>query len=62
MCSVLTLPTGSASAKTVTCATAGLATGTHTIAATYTGDANNNGSSGSLSQTVGSAPIGASSF
>ena len=52
VCSGMTLPAGSASAKTVTCSTTTLTTGTHTIAANYAGDANNSGSSGSLSQVV----------
>jgi Bacterial Ig-like domain (group 3)/F5/8 type C domain len=52
-CGAVALPTGSANNKTATCNTASLAAGTHSIVATYAGDAANNGStSTALSQTV----------
>ena len=53
-CSAVALATGSANSKTATCSTAGLAVGTHSIVATYGGDANNSGSSATLSQVVNS--------
>ena len=52
-CGTVALPTGSANSKIVTCNTASLAVGTHSIVATYAGDAGNNGStSATLSQVV----------
>ena len=52
-CGAVALPTGSANSKTATCSTASLAAGTHSIVATYAGDAANSGStSGTLSQVV----------
>jgi hypothetical protein len=57
-CSAAALPTGSANSKTVTCSTASLAAGTHSIVATYAGDATNNGStSATLSQVVNSGAL-----
>jgi large repetitive protein len=54
-CGVVALPTGSANAKTATCSTASLVGGTHSIVATYAGDATNSGStSATLSQMVNS--------
>ena len=57
VCIGLTLPAGSASAKTVTCSTTTLATGTHTIVATYTGDATTVAHSDSLSQVVNNKTV-----
>ena len=55
-CGSVALPTGSANSKSVTCSTASLAVGTHSIVATYAGDAANNGStSPALSQLVNSS-------
>ena len=52
-CGAVPLPSGSASTKTVTCATSSLSAGTHTIVAAFAGDANNQGStSAALSQLV----------
>ena len=52
-CAAVTLPAGSANSKTATCSTASLAAGTHSIVATYTGDAANTGStSATLAQVV----------
>ena len=43
---------GKATVKTARCSTSSLAVGTHSIGATYSGNAANNGSSATLSQTV----------
>jgi hypothetical protein len=43
---------GKATTKTARCSVNGLTTGTHTIGATYSGDAANNGSSATLTQIV----------
>ena len=52
-CGAIALPAGTANSKTVTCSTAGLSAATHSIVATYGGDAGNNGSSSAaLSQVV----------
>ena len=52
-CSAVALPAGSANAKVATCSTSGLSAATHSIIATYAGDAANNGStSTTLSQVV----------
>jgi hypothetical protein len=52
-CGAVPLPTGTANAKTATCSTASLTGGTHSIVATYAGDATNNGAtSAALSQVV----------
>jgi len=52
-CSAVALPAGSANAKVATCSTSGLSATTHSIVATYAGDAGNNGStSATLSQVV----------
>src|SRR5438132_626824 len=52
-CGAVALPTGSANSKSATCSTSSLATGTHSIVATYAGDAANNGSvSATFSQVV----------
>src|SRR5207344_3413558 len=52
-CGTVALPAGSANSKTAICSTASLAAGTHSIVATYAGDAANNGSTSStLSQVV----------
>ena len=57
-CSAVALPTGSANSKTVTCSTTSLIAGTHSIVATYSGDATNSAStSAALSQVVN--PVGA---
>ena len=55
-CSAAALPAGAASAKTATCSTSALSTGTHSIVATYSGDAGNLGStSPALTQVVNSS-------
>jgi len=52
-CRAVTLPAGGAGSKTVSCNTGNLGTGTYSVVATYSGDANNTGStSASLSQVV----------
>ena len=52
-CGSVALPTGSANSKSATCSTASLAVGTHSIVASYGGDASNSGStSPALSQLV----------
>ncbi len=52
-CSAVALPAGSANAKVATCSTSSLSAATHSIVATYAGDAGNNGStSAMLSQVV----------
>ncbi len=57
-CGALALPTGSSNSKTVTCGTTSLIAGTHSIVATYSGDATNSAStSAALSQVVN--PVGA---
>src|SRR5207245_2873323 len=43
-CAAVALPGGSANSKSATCSTVSLAVGTHSIVATYAGDAGNNGS------------------
>jgi Bacterial Ig-like domain (group 3)/Domain of unknown function (DUF4214)/Gametolysin peptidase M11 len=43
-CSAVTLPAGAANSKIATCTTSSLTQGTHSIVATYSGDAGNNGS------------------
>jgi hypothetical protein len=54
-CAAVALPTGSANIKTITCSSANLAAGTHSIVASYGGDAANSGStSTALSQLVNS--------
>ena len=58
-CSAVALPAGSANAKVATCSTSSLSAATHSIVATYAGDAGNNGStSATLSQVVNN--VGAS--
>ena len=55
-CSAVALPAGSANAKVATCSTSSLSAATHSIVATYAGDAGNNGStSATLSQVVNNA-------
>jgi hypothetical protein len=55
-CSAVTLPAGSANAKVATCSTSSLSAATHSIVATYAGDAGNNGSTSStLAQVVNSS-------
>jgi len=57
------LPTGSANAKTAICSTASLAAGTHSIVASYGGDASNTASaSAPLSQVVNNASSTSASF
>src|SRR5438105_3876688 len=52
-CGSVALPTGSANSKSATCSTASLTVGTHSIAASYAGDAGNSASaSPALSQVV----------
>ena len=52
-CGAVALPAGSANAKVATCSTSSLNAATHSIVATYAGDAGNNGStSATLSQVV----------
>ena len=52
-CGAVALPTGIASSKIATCSTSSLSAGTHSIVATYTGDAANSGSTSPiLSQGV----------
>src|SRR3989442_1788313 len=52
-CAAVALPGGSANSKSATCSTVSLAVGTHSIVATYAGDAVNSGSiSATLSQVV----------
>ena len=56
VCGAVALPSGISAAKSATCSTTSLATGTHSIAATYSGDAANSGSaSATLSQVVNSS-------
>ena len=47
--------TGSGNTRTAACSTSALSTGSHTIGASYVGDAGNTGSQGNLTQTVQSA-------
>jgi hypothetical protein len=52
-CSAVALPTSTANSKIARCSTASLSAATHSILATYGGDAGNNGStSAALSQVV----------
>lgn len=52
-CGALPLPTGSANSKNTACSTSALSVGTHSIVATYSGDAaNRTSASTTLSQTV----------
>ena len=54
-CGAMALPAGAANSKIATCGTSNLSAGTHSIVATYSGDAGNNGStSATLSQVVNS--------
>src|SRR5207253_8085090 len=43
-CNAVALPAGSANSKIATCSTSSLSAATHSIVATYSGDAGNNGS------------------
>ena len=59
-CSAVALAAGAANAKTATCTTNSLIAGTHSIVATYSGDAANyNSSSAALSQVVSASVSGA---
>jgi hypothetical protein len=54
-CATVALPAGTANSKTATCSTTTLTAGTHSIVASYMGDATNRGStSAALSQVVSS--------
>jgi hypothetical protein len=57
-CATVALPTGNADSKTTMCSTSSLTATTHSIVATYSGDANNLGSfnTPALAQMVNSAP------
>jgi hypothetical protein len=60
-CAAVALPAGSANSKTATCSTSGLSVGTHSIVASYGGDANNTVSaSAPLSQVVNGGGASAS--
>jgi hypothetical protein len=56
-CGAMALPAGAANSKIATCSTSSMSAGTHSIVATYSGDAANNSStSATLSQGVNKAP------
>jgi hypothetical protein len=56
-CGAMALPAGAANSKIATCSTSSMSAGTHSIVATYSGDAANNSStSATLSQGVNNAP------
>src|SRR5438105_4507730 len=56
-CGAVALPAGAANSKIATCSTSSMNAGTHSIVATYSGDAANNSStSATLSQGVNNAP------
>ena len=49
-CGAIALPAGTANSKTVTCSTAGLSAGVHSVVASYAGNATNNGSTSAPSR------------
>src|ERR1019366_4689311 len=51
-CGAMALPAGAANSKIATCGTSSLSVGTHSIVATYSGDAGNNGSTSTTGSQV----------